>query len=145
MMNGEEQTAYIIHHLTEGDEPKDIILELCEQANLSWPQAEALVKRVQEEKAVEITRKQFPLLFTLALAIFLGGLGLIGYSLYYLTHPLFEGYTGTSMSVINYSAYLMQVIINSRGSVIYALLIGTGMILGSLFGMRDVWSQILNK
>ena len=145
MMNGEEQTAYIIHHLSDGDDPKDIILDLCEQANLSWPQSEALVKRVQEEKAVEITRKQFPLLFTLALAIFLGGLGLVGYSLYLFGRPLLEGYSGTPMAAANYSYYLLQVIIGSRGTVIYALVMGTGMILGSLFGMRDVWSQILNK
>ncbi len=144
-MNIDEKTAYIIHHLTEGDDPKDIVFDLCQRTNMNWAQAEAVVKQVQEEKEGVIARKQFPLLFVLALAIFMAGLGLVGYSLYLFALPLIEGNSGTPVAVVNYSTYILQVILGSRGAVIYALIIGTGMILGSLFGMRDVWTKILSK
>jgi len=146
-METEEQTAYIIHHLSEGDAPRDLIFDLCQKYNLSWPQAEALVQRVQTDNSADISRKQFPLLAVLALAIFVAGLGLIGYSVYLFALPFIEGNVnnGTPADAANYSYYILQVIIGSRGTVIYAFIIGIGMVFGSLLGMRDAWSSILNK
>ncbi len=144
-MNEDELSAYIIHHLTEGDDPKDLVLDICEKTNRSWPQAEALVKRVQEENEGVIARKQFPLLFVLAFAIFAAGLGLVGYALYFIFAPLLAGQTGSPMAVVNYTQYLLEVLTSSHGTIAFALVIGPGMILGSLIGMRDVWAKVLTK
>ncbi len=144
-MNEDELTAYIVHHLTEGDDPKDLVFDLCEKTNLSWPKVEALVKQIQEEQQGTIARKQLPLMFALALVIFLAGLGLVGYSLYTFTSPLLQGLTGSPAAVANYSLYIVNVIIDSHGTVVYALVIGTGMILGSLIGMKDVWANVLTR
>lgn len=144
-MNEEEQIAFIVHQLADGNDPKDFIYDLCEKAHLSWPQAEALVKRVQEEKEAEIGRKQFPLLFTLALGIFLVGMGLMGYSVYSFLRPLLAGQTGSPMDVSNYSIYLLGIVVESHGLVVYGFIIGLAMVLGSLWGMRDEWSRILTR
>ncbi len=146
-MEQDEQTTYIIHHLSEGDAPQDLVFDLCQKYNLSWPEAEALVQRVQTDGAGEIARKQFPLLIVLALAIFVAGLALIGYSLYQLGFPLIQGSltNGTPVDAANLSLYVLDVIIGSRGMVIVAFVVGFGMVMGSLLGMRDVWIKILNK
>ncbi len=146
-METDEQTTYIIHHLSEGDAPQDLVFDLCQKYNLSWPEAEKLVQRVQTESVGEITRKQFPLMIALALVIFIAGLGLLGYSIYLIGLPLIEGSlaNGTPMDAANFSLYVLEVIVGSRGMVLVAFVGGIGMVLGSLLGMRDIWSTLLNK
>ncbi len=144
-MDEKEQTEYIIHHLAEGDEPKDITFDLCEKLGLSWPQAEALVKKVQQESEGTVALKQFPLLFALALAIFLAGIALLGYSVYLFIYPLLTGQTGNPQAVTNYSLYIVEVVVRSNGLVIYAFIGGLGMVLGSLLGMQETWTRIIEN
>ena len=39
--------AFIIPPWSGGDDPNDLILELCRKNNIAWPQGEELVRRVQ--------------------------------------------------------------------------------------------------
>jgi hypothetical protein len=152
-MSAEDPTVYVIHRLSQGDSPKDLTFDLCEKFGLSWPQAEDLVKQVQEEKHGEIARKQFPLMFTLALGIFIVGLGLIGYSVFvvWTEFPVMEASrTGTqtieqNMDAVAYMYFLFQMIIRSGGQIITMFILGIGMVIGSLLGMRDTWGAILEN
>lgn len=152
-MNAEDPTTYIIHHLTQGDSPKDLIFDLCEKFGLNWPQAETLVKQVQEEKRGDIARKQFPLMFTLALGIFLVGLGLIGYSVYvvWTQFPILEASRSgaqtieQNMDALAYMYFVFQIILQSGGQIITMFILGIGMVIGSLLGMRDTWGAILEN
>jgi hypothetical protein len=151
-MDNDEQTAYIVHHLSEGDDPNDLIFEICQRFNISWSEAENLVIRVQTEKEQVIARKQFPLLFVLAFAIFVGGLALIGYSIfiyageYSLLQAAPENGRRTMENIDIFQKFLafLGVMINGGGSTIYAFFLGIAMVLGSLIGMRNAWSKILN-
>jgi len=151
-MNEEEQAAYIVHHLTEGDDPKDLILDICQKTNLSWPEAEALVKQVQEEKQAVIARKQLPLLFTLALGIFIVGLGLIGYSVYTIYSQVSIARLSGDVQALEQNIDAMQRVysffrfaLESGGRTLFILILGIAMVFGSLLGMRDTWTVILNR
>ncbi len=130
----------------------DLIFEICQKFNISWPEAEDLVKRVQTEKEQVIARKQFPLLFVLAFAIFVGRLALIGYSIfiyageYSLLQTVPENGRRAMENMDVYQNFLafIGVILNGGGSTIYALFLGMTMVLGSLIGMRNAWSKILD-
>ena len=152
-MDKNELSTFIIHHLSEEDDPDDIILALCEKNDLSWQEAETLVKNVQVEDGQVIAKKQFPLLFMLALAIFIAGMGLIGYGLFTILSEFSIIQTNlnnihhilSDMDAFTNLYVSMETIITTGGSPITIIILGTGMILGSLFGMRDAWSSILEQ
>ena len=93
-MGGMEKTdnaeleRQIIERLENGENKDDIILDLCENANMNWPQAEAMVEEVRAENQAHIALAQSPLLVSIALIIFIGGAGIIVYSQYRKTHFL---------------------------------------------------------
>ncbi len=151
-MNEEEQTAYIIQHLSTGDDPKDLILDLCEKSNLSWPEAEALVRQVQEEKRGVITRKQLPLLFAVALVIFLAGLVMIGSSIYTISSEVSLAQLDPTVQALEQNLDAMQrlyyfftFILEEGGKALASLILGVAMVIGSLVGMRDTWANVLTK
>jgi hypothetical protein len=152
-MNTEDQTAFIVHRLTEGDDPKNIVFELCQQFNISWPQAQALVQQVQEEKHGEVSRRQFPLMFALALGIFIIGLGLIGYSIFtvWMEMPVLEASRAgaqtieQNMDAAGFMYYFFLWIFRYGYQIIAMFILGIGMVIGSLLGMRDTWAGILEN
>jgi hypothetical protein len=83
-MDAPDLTNYIVDRLSEAVTPNDIIIEICNKGGLSWPEAEALVKQVQAEHEQEVTKRKFPLLSLVAFSIFVGGVGLLAYSIYML-------------------------------------------------------------
>jgi hypothetical protein len=150
-MNNEERIDFIIHHLSQGNDPNDLIYQICQKDNIPWSQAEELVKRVQLEKVDVIVKKQFPLLFVLALVIFLSGMVLIGYSTFlYVEEILFLQSSPGSQGAIHMDALqiltiFIVVILDKGPTPIFLLIFGIAMVLGSLVGMRDAWSSILNR
>ena len=110
---------------------------------MRWPEAEALVKRVQDEHQETVTRKQSPLLALIALFIFAGGVGIVIYSLVILVGTI-QVYTSTPVEPID-----LPIAFQAIGSSIYlsfgGLIFGSGMIMGSMLGMRNVWSAILYR
>jgi hypothetical protein len=162
-MDEAELTAYIIKHLSEEDDPNDIIPVICREMDCTWPEAEAFMETVREEGKPEISRRQFPLLFTLAFIIFVSGLALTGYGVYITTNLLINQGTVLPQDMIT---ILAPVIVNGddpftafqaalspyirffldfSGNPISAILFGITMMLGSLLGMREAWSDLLSR
>jgi hypothetical protein len=150
-MDNDEASVYIIDALGKGKCQDDIILTLCEKYNLTWQEAETLVKNVQDENERVIVKKQFPLLFSLALAIFIGGIIGVGYgcliiySEFRLIQPGLNNINlvFTDMDISTKLYYGLRMILSAGGTPITIIIFGVGMILGSLIGMRDAWSDIL--
>jgi hypothetical protein len=150
-MDNNEVSTEIINSLSKGQDSDDIILTLCEKNNLPWQDAENLVHTVQTLDKKEITKKQFPLLFSLALAVFMGGIVAVGYGclIIFSEYRLIQHGLTSIHKVINDMDtfanfyYGLRMIFSSGGTPISMIIFGIGMILGSLVGMRDAWSDIL--
>jgi hypothetical protein len=150
-MDNEAISAFIINALSKGESPDDLILSICENQGLTWQAAEALVKKVQDEKKQVIVKKQLPLLFVLALAIFIGGIGAAGYGCLIIISEfsliqtsLMNIHQVLNNSDVSYDLYIgLRMLFASGGIPISMIALGIGMILGSLLGMRNVWAEIL--
>ncbi|RJP54516.1 MAG: hypothetical protein C4583_02605 [Anaerolineaceae bacterium] len=133
----------ILERLTNGESHDDIILDLCENENMRWPEAEALLERVGAEKMHHIILAQSPLLILIALAIFLGGVGLTVYSTYNIT-SVFLSYYDTKSGGIGALGMVLHLF--TYGDYLWFLaFLGLGMIIGSLKGMEEVWAAIFHK
>ena len=145
-MDSAELEEKIVKRLENGEDRDDILLDLCENMEIRWPEAEALLNRIQSGNKNKITLAQSPLLIPIALATFIGGVGLIGISVYDMV-VTFGSYsnanTGTNVSDfgIGYLLYLF-----TYGGWFWGLtVLGLGMVLGSLKGMEDVWAAIFER
>jgi hypothetical protein len=151
-MDKVELSEYVVHRLSGGDEPEDIVYDLCEKAGWPWLEAEQFLEQIQIDREPEIARKQFPLMIVLAFGIFVCGLALIAYGVYStieswntlmairalnLPHKSSPG-----TDITNFYAYLRMVLDVGLGPFM-EVFIGTAMILGSLLGMRDAWAGVL--
>lgn len=118
-------------------------MDICDKTGMYWPEAEALVEQVQAEHEQDVTMRQFPLLSLVAFSIFVGGVGLLAYSIYMLFLTT-SAYTSTALNpwdlpdtlnfIFNYAAFTLSLI-----------LFAIAIILGSLLGMRQVWAAILDR
>ncbi len=110
---------------------------------MNWPEAEALFERINAEKEHHIVLAQSPLLVLIALAIFVGGVGLAVFSTYNITSVFLSYYDAKSGSL---GALGMILHLFTYGGYLWFLaVLGIGMIVGSLKGMQDVWSAIFHK
>ncbi len=137
-----ELEEQIIERLENGEDKDDMLLDLCESMNIGWPEAEALLERIEAENKNHIVLAQSPLLVLIALATFLGGLGLIGFAVFSLV-AILESllHSVGELGVIGDLVYLF-----AYGAQFWALaLLGLGMVIGSLRGMQDVWAAIFEK
>lgn len=147
-----EVEKQIVARLENGDDHNAIVLDLSESQNLDWREAEALVDSVRAENADDITLYQSPILIALALVIFLGGAGLISYtiyntiftykSLYWLHSQTPTGGPPTLWEVVY--DFMLYLILTGKENL-GLLILGIGMIAGSLKGMQEVWSAIFAK
>lgn len=141
----------IILRLENEDDRNEIILDLCISQDLDWKEAESIVESIQAENIVDITLEQSPVLVTLALVIFLGGVGLISFTAYNAVSMYKTIYLINNTGLISDPSGWESV----RGFLIYlvmtgeqyfgSLILGIGMIIGSLKGMEDVWTAIFAK
>jgi hypothetical protein len=130
----QEFRPYVVGRLKKGAEMDDIVLQLCEKANISWQEASEFVEKVYEEDEDDVVLGQSPLLIALALVTFLVGAGM----LVSLAYGLYEAY---QVSPQNAGDYLKA---DLRHTLRF-LIIGPAIIIGSLKGMEKVWSSILKK
>ena len=151
-MGGMEKTdnaeleKQIIERLENGENKNDIILDLCENANMNWPQAEAMVEEVHAENQAHITLAQSPLLVSIALIIFIGGAGIIIYSAYdlFVMYSVFcDLYAPTNPSGLA-AGFLWYLFLNGEG-LLGMTILGTAMMIGSLRGMENVWTAIFEN
>jgi hypothetical protein len=163
LMNEAELTTYIIKHLSDEDDPNDIIPVICQEMDCTWSEAEAYLDRVREERQPEIVQRQFPILFTLAFLIFVSGLALTGYGVY-ITVNLLINYgsatppdiTTTAMPIFSEGAdpiAAFQAVLRPYAKFFFdfsanpfsAIAFGIAMMFGSLLGMRQAWSGLLSR
>jgi hypothetical protein len=157
-MDNNELSAHIVKQLAEAEEVDDVIFDVCQLTGYDWDTAKALVAQVQQDREPEIVKKQFPLMFAVALIIFLGGLLLVSYGLYALVRrqtvpgdlqaflaqiieKRVDPVTGFRSAVWPYFYLFLYNLYNP----ISAILFGGAMIYGSLVGMRKVWSALLSR
>ncbi len=159
-----EVVANIVKRLSDADDPDDIILDICQKSGRSWPEAEGLVNRVHAEDERAITARQMPRLLGVALFFFAAGLILCAYGIYAIFTALaaVRGEVGPR----DMMSYLLPVIMNRADplsalqpaifpyfnvilgfllSPFSALLYGAAMVFGSLVGMRQAWSSLLER
>ena len=141
----EEIEQQIITRLEDGDNRNDIILDLCESQGLDWKQAETILDSIHAENADDITLTQSPILVLIALAIFIGWVGAIIYSAVQLVamYGIFDSLPNQNQAQ-GIGAFLFYLIMDGAG-YLGLVLLGSGMIAGSLRGMQDVWSAIFAK
>jgi hypothetical protein len=142
-MDAPDLTNYIIDRLSDAVTPNDIVMEICTKADRSWPEAEALVKQVQAEHEQDVTKRQFPLLTLVAFSIFVGGVGLLAYSIYMLFLTT-STYASTALNPWDLPD-ILNFIFNYAVFTLSLILVAIAMILGSLWGMRQVWAAILDR
>jgi len=146
-----ETERQIIARLENGDDRNDVILDLCESQDLDWNNAEALVDLIHAENADDITLSQSPLLVLLAMAFFLGGTGLISY-ITYNTISVYKAIYWVRSQMPNSGPFGWKVahdfviyLMITGGEYFGMLILGIGMMVGSLRGMQDVWSAVFAK
>ncbi len=118
-----------------------VVEEICLLHNITWSQAEEVVEHALAYHQADITRLQTPILAPLALVLFVGGAALSAWQLLGITavlsalsNPRAESF----WDVYNLSFGFLDVLTNFWG-MLAAFVTGLAMMLGSYFGMKDVW------
>ena len=126
-MQKEEITPYVIKALGRNRSQNDIVQYLCENANITWPEAEKLVRQIQVRHGSEISSRQSPLIIAIGIMSLLTGVLLIAYGLY------------SFFMIANKDAVGMASNSRSAFYAIGAIISGFGLITGSIIGM---WKNI---
>ncbi len=160
-MGNAQISEFFVKHLSEAEDPDQLIMEICDRTGRGWTEVEELLRRVQEEKRQEITLKQLPILVPLAFVLFIGGLALSGISIYSLAlsaqtemrdvygfpdlnSAILKSFTSGTSPLVDFLYAMLRFLYLTLINPLFLLLAGIAMISGSLFGMRDVWKNILN-
>ncbi len=135
-------TQSIVRRLAAGENPDDIIYDLCQTHGLTWPEAEARVQEIQAEHEETILRKQSPLMITLAALIFVVGLGAMGVGLYFILSA-FTVYTeaGGPSNVLGAISYALNYWPAAATMVIF----GFSAVMGSMIGMHKTLGALLDR
>lgn len=140
-MDDAELERYIITRLGNAANENDLILEICETRGVSWPEAEALVRRVAADREPAIAGRRLPVLFIIALIIFTGGLALVIYESSILISALETAIDSGFQSLDTLTGLVL--IFNTAISHLTGIAIGAAMMLGSLVGMRQAWVPLI--
>ena len=141
-VDNNEIKEQIVERLKNSEDKNDIILDLCEDADMNWSEAEETLERIEVENKTHIVLSQSPLLVAIALTTFVGGVVLVSATIYDL--------------IVSYNTYIsespnsphigyLSMLFLSSGWFLERILLGMFMIVGSLRGMQDVWTAIFNK
>lgn len=68
---------FIVEQLKKRRPDSDVVMAVCNQAGLTWDEAEMLVFRVQRQQGREITAQRKPLIYTLSAVFIAAGAGLL--------------------------------------------------------------------
>ncbi len=147
-MDKKEFIPDILKRLSDADDPNDIIFDLCEKSGLSWPEAEALVRGIQEEHGDDIAVHQSPLLTAIAFATFVCGLAVLAYGIYPIVLAVITLIQqGNFQSLLRSQefSFFVNFMVRTGINPFIAIFFGAAMILGSLLGMQDVWVSLLSR
>lgn len=161
-MQDRELNDFILKRLVKSHSRDEILVELCETNGFSWGEADAKLEYVQAENESAIARSQFPILFIIATIFFITGLLLTGYGVYGLT-LLFSPGGGIPNDLTTYFIPVIEVGLDPFQiflvllpayfkflayllfNPVSAAMFGIAMIVGSLLGMRNSWTEILGR
>jgi hypothetical protein len=132
-----ELKEWIVEQLSHGRNPDDLVPVICETTGKPWKEAASLVADIQLYNEDEITRKQSPLLIVMAFSSFLGGMIMLGYVAYATVGLLTWQQAGSP------PADAPSFASDTPRMFLKYLPVGLTMIVGSLLGMRQVWSAFL--
>jgi hypothetical protein len=135
--DGELET-FILERLEKSIPPNDIILHVCQRTGMYWPDALELVKQVQAENSLHLERRKIPWHFALALATAIGGIGMLIAAIIPFLN-FFSGPNAIPFTGVNILFFALNLAPYSSG----LLLTGTAMLAGSMVGMRQTWSSLL--
>jgi hypothetical protein len=157
-LNQEIIHDYIIDRLSRQVDEDDLILAVCEQQQVGWDDAKALISSIKAEHEDAILLRQMPLKMLIAFATLVFGLTLVSLTVMFAV-DLLTMVSGTltargiepgdSSLLVNTHTTLVQVVMQNSPYVvpaIAALLInGLGMVFGSLLGMQEAWDWLIDK
>jgi hypothetical protein len=87
-MDKSSLSRYILNRLSSSADRNNVIQEVCLRGDLLWPDAEALVKEVEETSSREIERRQSPMVITSSLMVAAFGLILTAYAVLSMLEPV---------------------------------------------------------
>lgn len=142
-MSNEALKQMIVRKLAAGIPPRDIVFELCEKYNAPWAEAEKLVHSMQHAHGDEVTKRQAPLIGTLSITIFLGGVGLFFYCVYAITIYI-DLLTQENTNALLMAEVIFRIVRYAPGQLA-GLVTGLAMTAGGALGMKPIWEMLLPK
>lgn len=149
---------YIISKLAREIDENDLILAVCEQQQVSWKDAKALIDGVRSDHEDSTATWQLPIKTILAVATLLIGLTLVIATTIFLVGllALVSGILSArpfgpgEISILGEANLtLAQILMNQSPAAIplvaAGFINGLGMIFGSLLGMRETWAYLIDK
>jgi hypothetical protein len=133
-MNLDELETYVVERLSAGVAPGDVILEVTERSELTWPEAEQLVRRTADLRASTVAKRQFPLLAVIAAAVIVTGLAVLAAcalsfsDVWLLLKP---GRGALDHNRLTAAAALLA----ANAPMLSLIPLGAGMILGGIIGL----------
>jgi hypothetical protein len=139
----QELEGLIIRRLAETANRNKVIEELCLERGMVWGEAGQIVDHLIRFHHLEIVRQQSPFLVLAAFSIFLGGVFLVAWNLlglYNYFWPYFDPNTPDAVGLyLFYSDIFQTLLYFPRALPLFVT--GLAMIVGSYFGMKDVWTS----
>jgi hypothetical protein len=121
---------YVINALVKMTDRDEIIREVCLFQNCFWEEGESLVYRIESENKPQLEKKKSPLLLVLSSLFAVSGLAWALFSFYELVAPIYfmwKEHRGLVDGVVwIYNFWLLFTF----------LLMGTGMAISGIFGVR---------
>lgn len=142
-MDENKQRDLIIKRLVSHRAISDIVQEVCEQTGMYWDDAEALVNEIAHSHEVSIRKKRSPIVVAMAMAIFVGGVGLLVMTVF-VTSNIILFYRSTQPEVLS-TINILLLLANEAPLALGLGSLGLAMIAGSMLGMRDVWLDWLQQ
>jgi len=129
-MEQQEAIDFVIQELGKHHQKNDIIQKLCESTSMNWNQAEKFIQQVEAQHRGLIASKQGPFVTVMSIGTVFIGFAISAFIIY-----------ETLQGVI---IFFLRLPIPYLGNITY-FLVGIGMIIGGLRGMRDMFVQLWNS
>lgn len=137
-----ELEAQIIRRLAETADRNKVVEELCIERGLHWAEADEIVEHVTQVHHSEVTRQQSPFLVLLSISIFLGGVLLMAWNLMGAYNYFWYRFDPKSPDVLGFYLLASDTVQFLNAPPLF--ITGLAMVVGSYFGMKDVWSSVFD-
>jgi hypothetical protein len=132
-MNKEEATAFVVQQLGKHKSRNEIIVQLCQQMSINWPDAERFVQQVELENSRKIAVKQSPALIVVGIfTLIVGIVALINGGLFFLDYMrrdvVLQALTASSLYY-------------KGGLVVFGLAMISGSLIGIWKSMAAFWPE----